>query len=179
MIETTIHYAILHRIAEQLQTDLIDTIIDDDDALTGVVVEGPLLDSPDFEDARIAIELFENDPDTFDSWEWVDEPIEDMLEIGYGMTWRRRFSLYARLLLVNTMEERADARKIASAVKMRIENSLLDTEFSDILIDGEQVSGQIFNKNLRSKTLQSGGPESWDFELRFRFEVNTTKVYNH
>jgi len=179
MIETTIHYEILHRVAEQLQKDLIDTIIEDDDALTGVVVEGPLLDLPDYEEARISIELYENDPFTYDSWDWVDEPVEDMMEIGYGMTWRRRFTLSARMLLINTMEERSEARLIASVVKSRIEKSLMATDFSDLSLDGEQVTGRIFNKNLRSKLLQSGGPESWDFEFQVRFEINTTKVYSN
>jgi len=76
------------------------------------------------------------------------------------------------------MEIRDEARKVASAVKARIENSLMSTDFTDILIDGERVSGRIFNENIRSKQLQAGGPESWDFEFQVRFEVKTTKVYN-
>jgi hypothetical protein len=173
----TIHYAILHRVATQLNTDLITGI--SDDAKVGVVVEGPLYDSPtDYEEARISIELYENDPFKFEDWDWVDEPVEDMLEIGNGMTWRRRFLLFGRILLVNTMENRANARLIASAIKSRVEKSLMSTDFGDLLIDGEMVTGRIFNKNIRSKIIQSGGPDSWDFEFQVRFEVNTTKVYN-
>jgi hypothetical protein len=178
MVDTTIHYAILHRIATQLNTDLIDDIADEDTTQAGTVVEGPLLDNPDYEEARISIELYENDPFNFDDWTWIDEPVEDEIEIGGGMTWRRRFYLFSRLLLVRTREQRADALKIASVIKARIEKSLMGTDFGDILIDGEHVSGRIFNKNIHSKTLQNGGPESWDFEIHIRFEVKTTKVYS-
>lgn len=176
MADTTIHFAILRRIADALTSDLI-TGISDVETKAGVVVEGPLLDLPDYEEARIAIELFENDPDHFDDWEWVDEPVQDMLEIGGGMTWSRRFTLQARILLVRTGEQREPARKIASLIKSRVEASLMGTDFSDINIDGEHVSGRIFNKDIRSKMLQNGGPDSWDFELHIRFEVKTTKRY--
>lgn len=178
MIETTIHYEIMSAVAQQLQTDLIDNIAVDDKALVGVVIEGPLLDSPDYEAARISVEVFENDPFNFDTWDWVDEPVDDMMEIGYGMTWRRRFTLMSRVLLVNSAENRADARKIASLVRSRIEKSLMAVDFSGLVYDNEQVSGKIFNENIRSKLYQSGGPESWDFELQTRFEIKTTKVYN-
>ena len=175
--EITIHYAIMNRVAEQLEADLIDGI--SDEAAAGIVVEGPLFDSPtDYEEARIAIELFENDPYTFDDWEWVDEPVADMMEIGSGMTWRRRFTLEARMLLVNSQEDRSEARRIASLVKNRIEKSLINTDFGDLYVDGERVTGRIFNENIRSKMLQSGGPpDAWDFEFLVRFEVNTTKRY--
>ena len=175
--ETTIHYEILRRVAEQLDADLIDNV--EDEATAGIVIEGPLFDDPtDYEEARISIELYENDPHTFDEWQWVDEPVEDMMEIGSGMTWRRRFTLEARMLLVNTQEDRSEARRIASLVKSRIEKSLMSTDFGDLLVDGERVTGRIFNKNIRSKMLQSGGPpDAWDFEFVVRFEVNTTKVY--
>jgi len=176
MIAKTINYAIMERVADQLQADLIDNVTDE--AKAGIVIEGPLLDSPDYEEARISIELFENDPYSFDDWDWVDEPVDDMLEIGNGITWRRRFTLMARVLLSSTMEDRSQARLIASAVKSRIEKSLMATDFGDILIDGERVTGRIFNENIRSKLLQKGGSDSWDFEFQVRFEVNTTKVYN-
>ena len=177
-VPETIHYAILRRIAQQLETDLVTNVPADDPTATGIVVEGPLLDEPDFENARISIQLFENDPFNFDSsWDWVDEPVEEEIEIGGGMTWRRRFTLEARMLLVNTMEDRDAARRIASAIKARVEQSLMDTNFSGIRIGGEYVSAPIFNKNIRSKLLQAGGPESWDFVLHIRFEVKTSKVY--
>ena len=172
----TIHYQILHRIALQLEADLITAV--EDEAKVGVVIEGPLLDEPDFEEARISIQLFENDPFNFDSnWDWVDEPVEDEIEIGWGMTWYRRFTLEARLLLINTMEVRKDARMIASAVKSRIEKSLMKVSFNGLEVDGEFVAAPIFNKNIRSKILQSGGPESWDFVFHTRFEVKTSKTY--
>jgi hypothetical protein len=175
-LEITIGYAIMSKVAEQLRADLIDSVTDT--AVVGVVIEGPLFDTPtDYEEARITIELYENDPFSFDSWDWVDEPIEDMLEIGYGITWRRRFTLMARILLVNTAEDRSSARMIASAIKSRIENSLIKIDFSGIEKNSERVSGRIFSENIRSKILQSGGPESWDYEFQVRFEVKTTKVY--
>jgi hypothetical protein len=175
MVDVTIAYAVMNRVAEQLAADMMEV---DDDAEVGVVMQGPLFDDPDYESARISIELFENDPDDFDTWEWADEPVSDLLEIGQGMTWRRRFKIVTRVLLVSTMENRVAARKIASAVKARLEASLMKVDFGDLMVGGERVTGRVFNENIRSKLLQAGGPDNWDFELQTRFEVKTTKVYS-
>jgi len=52
MIEETIHYAIMECVADQLEEDLIDSVLSDDSTLAGAVTVGPLLDDPDYEALR-------------------------------------------------------------------------------------------------------------------------------
>lgn len=174
----SIHDAIMNRVRDNLQTALIDNIAAGDPAIAGVVQLGPLQDDPDA--ARISITLHENDPDqfygtsNFISGDWNDEV--DEIECGAAITMRRRFTVKARCLLVNTQEDLAAARSIASAVRERIEQTLLTTSFTGVTSNGEYVSRGIFSDSIKGEQIQAGGPpDAFDFHIKIRFEVLTTK----
>jgi len=77
---------------------------------------------------------------------------------------------------VNTQEELAAARSIASTVRERIEQTLLTTSFTGVNSNGEFVSRGIFSDNLKGEQIQAGGPpDAFDFHIKIRFEVLTTK----
>jgi hypothetical protein len=176
-----IHDEILNTLRDQIEEDLIAQIADDDPARAGVVKLGDLQGDPDPDTARIAITLHENDPDTFRSGSftgmighWSDEVEE--VEIGGAITWKRRFSVKARCLLVNTKEDLATARDIASTVRTRLEASILRTDFGGILVDNEYVSLPVISENILGEMIQGGGPpDSYDYQIKMRFQVLTTK----
>ena len=175
-----IHEGILERLRASLQAALIDNIPADDPARAGVVILGPLQGDPmDPDVARISIELYENDPDGFDEDPWSDE-VEDEeyggIEIGGALTQARRFTLKARCLLENTRETLSEARAIASTVRDRLERALLKTSFKDVTAEKEYVSRGVLSQNLKSRMLQNGGPDAYDFQILIKFEVLTTRT---
>lgn len=180
----SIHQAILEHLQSALQAALIDDIPLSDDARAGVVMIGPLQGTPEPDEARISVTLHENDPDRFygvknvvegpaDNWADIVEDVE----IGGAITWRRRFSVKARCLLVNTQEELSVARAIASTVRKRIERCLVGLSFTGIESDGEYVARGAISDTLKGEQIQAGGPpDSYDFHIKILFEVLTTDV---
>lgn len=179
-----IHDAVMNYVKDALEVGLITSITDDTKA--GVVKLGPLQGEPDPDIARISIELYENDPDRFIDGalsamreEWSDMP--EMVEIGNGhglVTWRRRFTVKIRCLFDISKESLDEARKTASIVRNRSEKILTELSFTGVVSDdGEYVSRGVPSAFLRGEMFQSGGPpDSYDFFIKFRFEVLTTKV---
>lgn len=173
-----IHDEILKRVQTQLTADLVNAI--DDDTKATLVRLGPLDGDPDPDVARIFITLHENDPEamiggtvTGLNSKWSDEP--DTTESSWVITTKRRFTARARCLLEQTQEGLDDARTIASTVRTRLESSLQRVSFSGININGEYVSRPIVE--LHSEMLQGGGaPDSYDFHIKVRFEVLTTRI---
>lgn len=179
-----IHDAVMNYVRDALEAALITSITDDTRA--GVIKLGPLQGEPDPDIARISVEVYENDPDRFIDGalsamreEWSDMP--EMIEIGNGhglITWRRRFTAKIRCLFDISKENLDEARKTASTVRNRVEKTLSELGFAGVVSDdGEYVSRGIASASLRGETFQSGGPpDSYDFFIKFRFEVLTTKV---
>lgn len=180
-----IHDAILTAVMAQLTVDLIDIPVaadPDDVAVPTVIQEGPLQSEPDPADARISVTLHENDPDgvykpanTNLTNEWTDTVAE--IECGAAITWYRRFTVKGRVLLVNTGEELNIARQIASTLRDRIENSLLNMDFSGVADaeTGEYVGKSVLSPGLKGEMIQAGGPEAYDYHLKVRFQVETTR----
>lgn len=176
-----IHDAILNRIKDRLTDVLITQVADDDPAKVGAVKLGDLQGDPDPDDSRISVTLHENDPDNFISGaltnfsgDWSDEVEE--IEVGGAITWRRRFTVKSRCLLERTQENLDTARKIASTLRTRIEHLLPTISFGDIHVDGEYVSRGIISMTMQGEMLQSGGPPTeYDYFIKIRFEVLTTK----
>lgn len=176
-----IHDEILNKVRDVLQVDLIDNILEDDPARAGIIKLGDLQGEPDPDEARISVTLHENDPDKFvggsltsQHGSWEDEIYE--VEVGGVTTYKRRFTVKARCLLDLTMEDLDAARKIASTVRSRIENSLLRISFDGLTYEGERVSKTIMGSDMKSEVFQSGGPPtSYDFFVKIRFELLTTK----
>lgn len=176
-----IHDQIMTFLEEELQNALIDAIPTDDDARAGVVMLGPLQGDPDPDVARISITIHENDPDVVykpgtsgmaDAWD--DEVAE--VECGGSITMKRRFTVKARCLLVNTAEASSDARRIAATVRSRIEAALVNANFNGLSDDsGEFVSKGIFSDVIKGEMIQSGGPDAYDYHIKVRFQVETTK----
>ncbi len=183
-----IHKAIMDYVRERLDRDLIDSIPlsgdgNPDDALPGAIKLGPLQGDPDPDVARISIEVYENDPDqeikgsgistTDDSWK---DKIEE-IEIGGGITWRRRFTVKVRVLLESTREDLENARRVASTIRSRVEKSVMGMRFARVESDGETVTMGPFSDQLFSEMLQAGGPpDAYDFFIKVRFEVLTTQL---
>lgn len=172
---------IMDYLEQIMNTDLIDNIELDDEARAGVVIQGQLQGDPmDPDEARISVEIYENDPDAYNSGasgmtdEWSDKVIE--CEIGGCATWARSFTIKARVLLVDSGEAHIDARKIARTVRSRIERSLLTNEWNIVdNDDGEYVSLPPQNNTMKGETRQSGGPpDAYDFHIKIRFQVWTT-----
>jgi hypothetical protein len=176
-----IHDGILTAVQAALQLALIDNISASDPAQAGVVYLGDLQGNPDPDVGRISVTLHENDPDRFISGavtgmtdDWSDEV--EMVEIGGATTWQRKFTVKARCLLEGTKEDLGDTRDIASTVRSRIEQALYDISFSTVSYNGEYVSRGIVSEALKGEMLQSGGPpDSYDYFIKFRFDVLTTK----
>src|SRR5512146_931612 len=159
-----IHEAIMTYVKERLERDLVDNIPlsgdgNLDDAIPGAIKEGPLQGDPDPDVARISVEIYENDPDqeikgsgiSSGDQVWKDE-IEE-IEIGGGITWRRRFTVKVRVLLESTREDLENARRIASTVRSRVERSLMRMSFNGVESEGEYVSLGPFSDELVSEML--------------------------
>jgi len=176
-----IHDDILNTVRDALELALITNVGTSDSAVVGIVKLGDLQGEPDPDTARISITLHENDPDRFISGavtglkdDWSDEVVE--VEIGGATTWRRTFTIKARCLLESSKEGLTDAREIASTVRSRLEHALSGISFSTVEYDGEYVARGIVSDTLRGEMIQSGGPpDSYDYFIKFRFDVLTTR----
>jgi hypothetical protein len=177
-----IHDEILKKVRDELELALITNIDPADLARAGVVKLGDLQGEPDPDVARISVTLHENDPDNFITGvptglkgDWTDETYD--IEIGKAVTWKRRFTVKARCLLEATQEGLSDARNIAATVRMRIEHALPAISFSGVTADGEYVARPIISEEMKGEMQQSGGPpNAYDYFIKFRFDVLTTKV---
>ena len=177
----SIHNLILDKVEASLLEALYTNIPTDDTARVGVVIQGPLQGNPDPDQARISITLYENDPDAFYgaagstsmSGAWIDEVSE--IECGGSLTWNRRFTVKGRCLFVNTAENLATGRQIASEVRSRIERALLTIDFADVYDDSEYVSRAVFSGSLKGEIVQAGGPpDAYDYHIKIRFDLQTT-----
>ena len=176
-----IHDEILKTVKTALQYYMIDNVPEADTTRAGYIKLGDLQGDPDPDVARISITLHENDPDGFikgvvtgmkDAW---DDEIYD-IEVGGRMTWKRRFTIKTRCLLENSKENLSEARTTASTVRTRLEHSLPKISFSSVSVDGEYVSRGIISSEIKGEMLQGGGPPtSYDYFIKIRFEVLTTK----
>jgi hypothetical protein len=177
----SIHDTILGKMRDYLQDVMMDNLPNDDPTKAGVIMLGPLQGNPEPDAARISITLHENDPDGFYgkggistlSSQWEDEINE--VECGGSVTWKRRFTVKARCLLVNTGEDLTDAREIASKVRSRLELAVLRAPLDGLSKDGEFVSRAIVYESLQGEMVQAGGPpNTYDYHIKVRFEVETT-----
>jgi hypothetical protein len=180
----SIQYLIMSRIQSHLEAILRDGYTIFDSTRVHTIQIGPLQGDPDPDEARIFIELFENDPDkivngatTGMDGDWSDNV--DEIECGDGdnvhQTWNRRFTLKWRCLFDKTREAMEEGQEIASTIKSRIEHELPKISFSGLIDDGEYVSRRILSTAVKSEKLQSGGPpDSYDFRGKIRFELQTT-----
>ncbi len=175
-----IHDLVLVYVRDALKKALIDDISDDDPAKAGIVTIGELQGDPTPDDARISVTLHENDPEAAISGvvsglkgAWYDEV--DEIEIGGTSTWVRRLSVKARCLLVNTAENLDDARAIASTVRERIEDTLSTLPFTGVANPSEYVSRGVLSEELTGEMLQAGGPEAYDYHIKIRFSLLTTR----
>jgi hypothetical protein len=176
-----IHHAILSHVQDELERILITEIDDDNDTAVGVVKLGPLDGDPEPDDARIGITLHENDPDSFISGaltgmsgKWDDEL--EYAEIGGSTTWKRKFTVKGEMILEATQEELADARRIASSVRSRIEMALLQMSFSGVSSGNEFCSSGVWASDLHGEMIQGGGPpDSYAYYIKVRFAVMTTR----
>lgn len=151
----------------------------DDVAAAGAVVRGPLQGDPDPDEARISIDIYENDPDSFEGSGtrglWVDEVYE--VECGGAVTWSRKFTVKARCLLETTKENLNEGRSIASTVKERIETAILRNLYSGVQSGDEYVSRGPLADSISTEMLQAGGPpDAYDFHIKVRFELLTTRT---
>lgn len=180
-VEDSIHNAVLNHIKSAIETYLLNVLPEGHPLKPGVVKLGPLQGSPiDPDEARIVITLHENDPDEKDTFEWCDKPAPDEyggIEIGGGVTWLRRFTLKGDFLFELTREDLDASRRIAGAIKNRLEDILLGMSFSGVSVMDEYVSRGIAGFGVQSTMRQGGGPpDAYQFKLKIRFEVLTTRT---
>lgn len=170
-----IHNAVMSALLALLTDALITNVDPADDAIAGAVVLGPLQGEPmDPDEARISVEIHENDPDKTDQLEWADQVYE--VEIGGTVTWIRRFSIRARGLFETSRETLDEARAIMSTLADRIEVTLL-TSLVTASDGNEYVSRGPQAEDLEISVLQGGGPpDSYDFLVKIRFSVLTTRT---
>ena len=190
---TGIHDLILARIEDALQAALIDEptaalalikMTDPtatDPAIAGLVQIGPIQGDPTPDVARISATIHENDPDAMMGGavtglksDWADEIFE--VEIGSAVTHYRRFSVKIRCLLVTHQEPLPEARTIASTVRERAEQALLHMEVSGIGNDKEYVSRGVISDEFEGEMLQAGGPTAYDYHIKIRFSLLTTRL---
>lgn len=172
---------IIDEVVDQLQDALIDSIPTDDTARAGIVTQGALQGDPDPDTARIAVLVYENDPDRVYgktgtgamSMPWEDRV--SIVECGGAVTWDRTFTVKARCLLVNTGEDKFEARNIASTVRKRIERAILKLDLTNVADDDEYVSQGIKQREVYGEMIQGGGPpDAYDYHIKVRFKVQTT-----
>lgn len=177
---SAIHDTVLDYVEQALQQSLIDDHGEADPAIAGIVQQGPVQGNPPPDKARITVTIHENDPDviykaaeTSNKTRWDDEIV--IIETGPVVTWARRFSVKARCLLAKSKEDVEQARSIASTLRSRIERTLLGLSFADVIADdGEYVSRGIVSTSFSSEMIQAGGPGSYDYHIKVRFDVLTT-----
>lgn len=178
---SAIHDVIMDALEIELEDAFMYDLPLDDTTRAGTVLKGPLQGNPDPDKARISVMVHENDPDhyygkqaTSETGTWDDEVLE--VECGGSMTWKRRFTVKARCLLVNTREDLDTARDIASTVRSRIEYVLRHFTGEGLVADdGEYVSRGAFGSELKGEMVQAGGPpDAYDYSIKVRFEVQTT-----
>jgi hypothetical protein len=152
-----------------------------DPAIAGIVQIGPLQGDPTPDIARISATIHENDPDTIIGGavtglksDWADEIYE--VEIGNSITHYRRFSVKIRCLLVNGQEPLDQARSIASTVRERAEKALLNMSVSGIGNSDEYASRGILSDEFEGEMLQAGGPTAYDYHIKIRFSLLTTRL---
>ena len=76
-----------------------------------------------------------------------------------------------------TRENLQDARAVASTVRHRIEEALLDDPYSNLVSDGEYVARGPSSDDFHAEMIQSGGPpDSYDFQIKLRFDVWTSTL---
>ena len=174
--------AILEHLRSALQANLIDNVPAGDDTRAGFVKIGPYQGDPTPEEGRITVSIHENDPDgivnsgvTAMQRDWSDDM--DMIEIGGAATMARQFTIKARCLLSSTREGEADARRIAFAVRGRIESTLKKLSFSSVRTDDEYVARGALGNELEVEMLQAGGPpDAFDYNIKVHFSVLTTQT---
>ena len=176
----SIHDAVMNYVKDAITAEFITNLAEDSPIRAGVVKLGPLLGDPmDPDSARITITLYENDPDEKDTFQWCDEPASQEyggLEIGGAITWKRRFTVKVECYFERSRETLDEARKIAGAVKSRLEALLLGLSF-DLSVENEHVSRGAYGSSFYSKVRQSGGPpDAYQFFIKIRFEVLTTRT---
>jgi hypothetical protein len=177
----SIHDEILNHLQVSLQDIMVDDLALDDDTRAGVVIMGPTQGEPEPDTARISITLHENDPDGFYgkagastlSSGWEDEIVE--VECGGSVTWRRRFTIKAYCLFIDSGEDLANARRIASTTRSRLELAVLQTSFQGVHTDDEFVSKGPVAEGMQAEMVQAGGPpDSYGYHIKIRFEIETT-----
>jgi hypothetical protein len=168
-----IHEAVMDHLQEILEDALINNIGEDDEARAGIVIQGKLQGEPvDPDDARITVEIFENDPSG--QFLWFDRVV--MVETNGVVTMGRRFLIRIWALLEETQENLAAARKIASTLKARLEKAILSELWTGVQsTEGEYIARGALARSMRTYVKQGGGPESYDFRIYSAFEIWTTK----
>jgi hypothetical protein len=178
---SAIHDAIVNFTVSELQRELIDEIPEDDPTRVGIVKAGPLQGDPvDPDEARITVEVYENDPDTFvetTDKSWDDDIFES--EVGGITHHKRRFTVKATCIFELTREDLAAARSAAATVRERIEDTLLSMPIAGLASDeGEFVSLGLYPdpSDFYGKMKQEGGPpDSYGYLIKIRFTIITTK----
>lgn len=173
-----IHDIILDYTQQVLQAALINNIDEGDTARAGLVQQGPLQGPGSPDKLRIVATVHENDPDRFVNSNtsamtgaWEDEIL--IHETGSVDTWARRFSVKIRCLLAKTKEDLDATRQIASTVRSRAEQAIREADFNNLAADdGEYVSRRA--ANIKGEMVQAGGPGSYDYHIKLRFDVLTT-----
>jgi hypothetical protein len=179
---TGIHNALLEHFRAQLTKSLIADIAPADNAVPGVVKIGALQGEPSPEVARISVTIYTNDPDKIINGgvtalpaNWGDEV--ESVEIGGAITHKRRFTVKASCLYVETREKEDEMRQISATVRERIEVALLKMSFSGVTSNGEYVSRGVTSDELHGEMLQAGGPpDAYQYEIKIRFSVLTTRT---
>lgn len=181
----TIHGAILDKVIADLTKKLITEKADDDPSKAGAILRGDAQGNPDPDAGRIVINVYTNDPDQYYgkdgtgtlASDWAD--LTQEIEIGGAITMKRRFTLKARCLLVNSQENVDAAQGIGDKIRGEIERALLQTSFLNVWNEDktEYVARGIFADSLRAEMIQAGGPpDSYDIHIKIRFEVLTTQL---
>jgi hypothetical protein len=174
--------AIMNHVRDRLQAVLVDNVPADDPTRAGCVKVGPYQGEPAPDEGRITVSIHENDPDgivkggvTAMPGDWSDEM--DIVEIGGAATMARLFTIKARCLFTTTREDENEARRIAFAVRGRIENALKKMSFSSVRTEDEYVARGALSQDLSVEMTQSGGPpDAFDYIIKVHFSVLTTQT---
>lgn len=167
----SIHEAILQFLRDELEDKLIMSVPVDDPARAGAVKIGPLLGNPEIDAARIAVEVYQNDPDVT-SDEYRDHAYE--WEMPRTVYWRRYFSIIIRALLVETGESLDESLDISGILTGRIEAALIQMDLSSVSADNEQA---LFIEDIESEMFQGGGEDEYDWTGKIVCTIRTRKVY--
>jgi hypothetical protein len=174
-------------IIDALVLDLGDAFDDvPDEEIAGVIRGGRLQDNP--EKARISLTLHVGDPDSPNAWRDIFFARRDRVldtdyfsahaaEVGGGKTWWRRGAVKWEFFGTRTKEGREAARRVAGAIRARIERAIDTSARVTACIDDFGEMAVLIMSTESFATEGGGPPNQFIWRGKVLWQALTAKSY--